>query len=370
MKNIRKFLALVLACMLIMAMFAGCGSESADEPETTVSEAPTSEAPASEDSEAQPEEAAFEPATYKLNLPTAENDEDAFYSLSKAFADKVSEKTDGAITIEIHANAQLGSGADAVMGIEMGTIDFNVDSTNTLVDEYSKLSFCDLPYLFDNVEQVMDFCSSEYMEQMQQEVADQLGVRLLAFGDGGFRAMWSTKGAIHSIDDFKGLKVRVPSVEIYVDTFNAIGANATPLSGSETFTALQQGAVDAAEFPIATGISMGYMEAVDYVTMDKHFYNLIAIQVSENTWDSMSPELQAVISEAALEAQEEQIAAMAAVEDSLIAELEENGITYTPEDEVDLTAIREACQSVYESYRESIGPEFYDACMEWLEANR
>ncbi|MDO4973392.1 MAG: TRAP transporter substrate-binding protein [Eubacteriales bacterium] len=312
----------------------------------------------------------FDSATYLLNLPTAENDQDAFYSLAKHFADNVSEMTDGAVTIEIHANAQLGSGADAVMGVEMGTIDFNVDSTNTLVGEYSKLSFCDLPYMFDNVDQIMAFCASEHMAQMQEEVAEQLGVRILCFGDGGFRAVWSTKGAIHSIDDFKGLKIRVPDVKIYVDTFNAIGANATPMAGSEVFTAIQQGAIDAAEFPVAVGISMGYMEAVSHVTMDKHFYNLIGIQMAESTWEKMSPELQEVITAAAQKAQEEQIEAMAAVADSLVEKLEENGIVYTAEDDVDLTAVREACQPVYESYRDSIGPEFYDACMAWFEANR
>ena len=159
-------------------------------------------------------------------------------------------------------------------------------------------------------------------------------------------------------------------MKIYVDTFNAIGANATPMAGSEVFTAIQQGAIDAAEFPVAVGISMGYMEAVSHVTMDKHFYNLIGIQMAESTWEKMSPELQEVITAAAQKAQEEQIEAMAAVADSLVEKLEENGIVYTGEDDVDLTAVREACQPVYESYRDTIGPEFYDACMSWFEANR
>lgn len=357
MKKYKKVLAMLLAAAMLVLMLVGCGSEPAAE---------STAAPAAEEGTS----SGFEPVTYTLNLPTAENDEDAFYSLAKNFADKVAEKTDGAVTIEIHANAQLGSGSDAVMGIQMGTIDFNVDSTNTLSGQYSKLTICDLPFMFDSVDQIMAFCASDNMKQMQEEVADQLGVRMLGFGDGGFRAIWSTKGPITSLESFDGLKIRVPDVSIYVDTFNAIGANATPMAGSEVFTALQQGAIDAAEFPIATGISMGYLEAVSDVTMDKHFYNLICIQVSEKTWEEMSPELQAVMSEAALEAQSAQMEAMAAVESQLIATIEEHGITYTPESEVDLTGIREACQSVYDSYREVIGADFYDSCMAWFEANR
>lgn len=348
MKKAKKIIACLMALVMITAMLAGCGSPSDTAKTTTTIEA----------------------VTYKLNLPTAESDSDAFYVLAKSFADKVAELSDGKITIEIHANAALGSGSDAVLGIQNGTIDFNVDSTNTLSSEYSKLSICDLPYMFDNVDQVLAFCDTEYMDEMVSEAADQLGVRILAFGDGGFRAIWSNKGEIHSYEDFQGLKIRVPDVSIYVDTFNAIGANATPMAGSEVFTALQQQTVDAAEFPIATGISLGHMESCNYVIDDQHFYNLICIQVSEAVWEQMSPEVQAIIAQAAEDAQAEQVAVMADVAGGLVDTLAENGLDYVPPENVDLSEVREAVQPVYAQYRDVIGADFYDQCMAWFDANR
>lgn len=368
MRTTKRIMAIFAAMVLGMVCFTACGKK----------EAPANDAPTTAEEPAETEEQMdaadiadieFESATYTLNLPMAESDTDGFYVLSKLFADKVSEKTKGAVTIEIYTNSQLGAGADAVMGVEMGTIDFNVDSANTLSNEYSKISVCDLPYLFDDAQKAMNFCSSEYMQQMQDEIASDLGIRILAFGDGGFRAVWSTKGEIHSVDDFKGLKVRVPDVTIYVDTFSAVGANPTPMAGSEVFTALQQGAVDATEVPLSVGISQGFMEACKYVTMDKHFFNLLTIQCAESTWNGMSPELQAVVAEAAKEAQEEQVARMSEVEDSLIKEIEDAGLTYVKSEDIDFTGIREAVQTVYESYRDTIGADFYDSCMEWFDAN-
>lgn len=377
MINMKKASVLFLTLVFAVGCMAGCGGANgsasgkgtgSDEKPSAAENSAGGEAAGS--SAASAAGGAFETATYSLNQPNPESETDAFYTLSRLFADKVHEKTGGAVTINIYSNAQLGSGGDAALGVEMGTIDFNVDSTNVFSGEYTKLAVCDLPYMFDNVNDVMEFCSSEYMQQMQAEMADNLGVRLLGFGDGGFRAVWSTKGNIHSVADYKGLKIRVPDVEIYVDTFNAVGANATPMSGAEVFTSLQQGTIDGCEVPLSVGISQGFTEACDYVTMDNHLYNLLSIQCSEKVWKTMSGELQKVMLEAAAEAQEEQIKHMADVQQELIDTIVGDGCTYVDENQVDFTGIREAVKPVYESWRSKIGPEFYDACMKWFDEQR
>lgn len=366
MKKVKKLLAMVLALLLSMSCLAGCS----DSGTTTGDSSAADDAAATENTTADGGGTTFETATYTLNEPMPESDTDPYYILSSLFAEKVNEKTNGAVTINIYTNGQLGSGSDAALGVETGTIDFNVDSTNVFSSEYPKLAICDLPYLFDDVQEAIDFCSSEYMDEMKSEMSEKLGVELLAFGDGGFRAVWSNKGNIYSVDDYDGLKIRVPDVPIYVDTFNAVGANSTPMSGSEVFTSLQQGTIDACEVPLSVGLSQGFAEATKYVTMDNHLYNLLSIQCSSATWSKMSPELQAVMQEAAAEAQTEQIQKMASVDEQVISEIEAAGVTYVSADEIDFTGIREAVQPVYDSWREQIGADFYDNCMAWLEQER
>ena len=69
-------------------------------------------------------------------------------------------------------------------------------------------------------------------------------------------------------EDVKGLKIRVPGGEVYMDFFNTLGADPIAMSWSEVFTAVQQGTIDGQE----NGVSITKSAKMNEV--QKLYYNL------------------------------------------------------------------------------------------------
>ena len=146
--------------------------------------------------------------------------------------------------------------------------------------------------------------------------------------------------------------------------FQQLGVNPTPMAFSEVFTAVQQGVIDGLEIPVASIYSGSYYEACKYVNLTGHFYNAITMSCSKMFWESLSPELQEIFTQAAIEAGQEEREWLAGMEENMLADMEEAGCTVNRD--VDQAAFAEAAEPVYESYREIIGSDLMDATLEFL----
>lgn len=351
----KKIIALLLAMACCFALFTGCGQKT-DDPVTDGDGTTT-------------DTAKFEERTLVLAHPDPPSDTDQYHKFALLFAQYVNEMTDGAVTIQILDSSQAGSGLDVISAMQMGTIDMQIESTNAYQAIFSKMAIVDLPYIFKDRDTVIKYTKSDLMAEVVEEFPDETGVVLLGFGEGGFRNTLNTVRPISKLEDFKGIKLRVPEVPLSVDTFKALGSNPTPMAYSETFTALQQGTIEGIEIPVGSTISGKYYEVCPYMSCDGHFYNLLAVQMSKVVWDTCSPELQAVLKAAGEKAGDEQFKFMAENEQSLIDAMVAEGLQVTYGEDIDKAAMREACQSVYDSWRDTIGADFFDRAMEWFDAN-
>ncbi|WP_108663045.1 DctP family TRAP transporter solute-binding subunit [Acuticoccus kandeliae] len=274
------------------------------------------------------------------------------------FAELVKDKTGGDTTVRIFPNAQL-TGGDQMKQSEMvgrGALDFVLTSAINVTPLVPEMAVFSLPYLYGSYEEVDATTGGEPGEKMAEIMAGH-GIKVLAWGENGFREVTNSKHPIKSPDDLKGLKMRVAG-PMYIDVMNALGANPQQMQWTETFSALQQGVVDGQENPIgAVIIPQRVYEVQKFITPWHYSYDPLFLGVSQKLWDSWSPEKQAAMQEAATEAMAYQIQVSREDTAKGIDFLKEKGMeVYMPSPE-DIEAFRTATKPAFDTWAAKVGPD-------------
>ena len=227
----------------------------------------------------------------------------AQYDGMEKFAELVKQKSGGKLNVKLFGGGALGGDLQVVSALQGGTVEMslmNASLLNGLVKEYSVLDF---PFLFNNEEEAYAVVDGPVGKKLMEKLPAK-GIVGLAYSELGFRHIHNSKRPITKVEDMQGLKIRVIQTPIYIDTLNALGANATPLPFPEVYTALEQKAVDGATNPLVTIPVMKFNEVQKYLTITRHQYNPQIIIVSKKVWDKLSPGEKKILQDAATEATE------------------------------------------------------------------
>ena len=117
-----------------------------------------------------------------------------------------------------------------------------------------------------------------------------------------FRIVTNSRRPIAKLEDFSGLKIRVPQSSIFIDTFGTLGANAVPMPIPELYGALESKAVDGQENPYAAVEALKFNEVQKYASATAHAYNPLVVIFSKQKWDKLSATERKVVQDAANEA--------------------------------------------------------------------
>ena len=273
------------------------------------------------------------------------------------FAELVSEKTGGAVKIDIFPNAALGDERANIEDLQMGTLDIAVSSTGPLGNFVQDFLILDLPFLFKDYNHAHAVLDGEIGQALSAKL-DDIGVVGGAFWENGFREMTNSKQPINSVADCAGLKLRCMENQVHMDAFTALGMDPTPMAWSEVFTALQQGVIDGQENPIAVIYSNKVYEAQEHLAITNHVYSPAMILFSKTVFEGLDPAYQTALLEAAQEAAAFERSACEDSEADQIAEMEAAGMKVTYPDTAEFQA---AMAPVYEKYAEQFGQENIDA---------
>lgn len=300
----RKVIASVLALTMAMTMLAGCGSkqEATQQPAENQEAAPEAGADEAEAGA----ETAQPSGQAEIVLKYAELNPDGHImdECADFFAEKVAELSNGRIEIDVFPAGQLGDEKTAYQTIQMGggAIDICRGNTNSLADfGAEKLNLFGLPFVFQGREHLWKVLESEigadFLAEPQEKGMHMVGLFYLDEGSRNFFTIESKP--IETVDDFKGLKLRVPTTLIMEGTTTALGASATPISFSELYSSLQTGVVDGAEQPHSGYYSNKFYEVAPNYTLTGHTYSPSIILMSESVWNGLSAEDQQILKDAA-----------------------------------------------------------------------
>lgn len=226
------------------------------------------------------------------------------YELGKAFAASLKEKTGGKYQADLFPNSQLGDEQDTVNDAAMGLLDFSILAINNVTPFSPTVAVLTLPYLIQSAEDAKKLTLGEVGQELTENTIRDAGVRIIGWSYSGFRVLTNSKRPVKTLDDLKGLVIRVPKNELMIATYKSWGINPSPLAWSETFTALQQRVVDGQDNPYITISAMKFNEVQKYITNIRYLFSLEPLIVSEQVFQQQSPEVQQAILEAGMEATE------------------------------------------------------------------
>jgi tripartite ATP-independent transporter DctP family solute receptor len=283
--------------------------------------------------------------------------QDAINVAAMRFAQRVSERTGGSVDVRVFPSAQLGHDNDALEQIKLGADMIVITQAAAAApSEVPDLTILDGPYLYDDLGDYRDIVRSDWFQSQTQKL-EQAGVKLLA-------ANWLfgtrhvlTDRPISTPADMEGLKIRIPPLPMWVETFNALGANAQTVNWGEAYTALSSGVVEAIESPLESLWAAKFYETKDVISLTGHFTNWIAPMMSAKVFNALPPETQQILLEEAEIGGEIITALVLDREQGFREKLQEAGVTF--HEDVDRAAFREATQGVYSSFEEW-SPGLYD----------
>jgi tripartite ATP-independent transporter DctP family solute receptor len=360
-KTIYGIIAGILAVSSVAA--AGCGSSTTS---TASSAAASTTAAASADSKSISAESAASDsgstvdtsnASVVLKLGHIQSESDLWHLGSEKFRDKLAELSNGDIRVDIYPNSTLGGDRDMAEGMQMGTVDIALIA-GVLSNFDDSISILEIPYLFRSPEEFEKVIYGDIGDEIAQHVLDSSGIRILDWWERGPRKITSNK-PINSVDDMKGLKIRIPEISAMQQVFDACGAASTTMAWSEVYTSLQQGVIEAQENPIPFFYSSSIYEVNKYIANTDHKYEYVTMAMSDQTWQKLTAEQQEWVKEAAEYATEYENSAVDEVSEKDLKDMVDNdGVQVTDPDTSGFISIAD---EVAPKYAESIGQkDLYD----------
>jgi TRAP-type transport system periplasmic protein len=293
-------------------------------------------------------------ATFKLGhvLPPAHN----WHVAASGFADEVKAVTAGRVEIKVFPNSQLGTETAVIEGLQLGTVEMGLIGGASFQNVEPKLGLEGLPYAFSDHQHAYRVFDGEAGNRLFG-LLEKKGIKGLAWWENGFRNMTNSKRAISVPDDLKGLKVRVTPDKIRLDTFKALGALPVPMAFAELYSALQQGAVDGQENPLAIIFSSNFFEVQKHLSLTNHVWSSATLVMAKGVWDKVSAADQQAIQKVAFTWRDKQRKMVQDSSDDFLAKLKAKGMQVsTPNNALFVQAVA----PVWKQYEDVFGKEFFD----------
>ncbi len=333
MKKIKKILILLLCLMLSIIGFTACGSDS---------------------------ESSSGEEQILIKYANTDSEERSHTQAAYWFADYMDKETDGKVKVEVYPNGQLGDDTELMKAISMNTVQLYNGSGNMSVVAGDKINVMQLPFVYDSYDDWHTGMLEKGGIDIAREAIDGSGIVLLDVEYEGARNVISTKKTYESIKDFSGFKIRVTPTDLNLKVWEAFGANPTPISYGEVYTALTQGTIDGVDHGIGVFLDAKFYEAAKYITMTNHVYGTADVITSQTFLDSLPEDIKPIFLEGVKQMAEKQRNEEHENEADFIKQLEDAGCTVVEISDDFKEDMKDATKSVYDFQREISGADMVD----------
>ncbi|PSL46989.1 tripartite ATP-independent transporter DctP family solute receptor [Salsuginibacillus halophilus] len=338
-----KKLAFGAMTMAVMGTLAACGDNGAEN-EASGSAEDTGE-------------------THEIRVAHLVNEDQSTHVALEEFIENVEARSDGQLQVEAYPNGSLYvSDREAIEAVQTGNLEMTIPAVAPLSGFNSSFMVFDLPFLFETKDAAYSALDGDLGNTLLDELEED-NLKGLAFAENGFRHITNNNGPIEDPDDLEGMSLRTMENPVHTDTFQALGANASPFAFGELYTALQQGTYDAMESPVSLVYTNNFYEVQDYLTVSEHFYAATILLTNPDFFDDLPEDLQEIIQEEADNYREEQRQIASEQDEEWMEELEdEMEINELSEEQKE--QFIEQTSSVYEDYEEEIGSDLIEMARE------
>ena len=275
------------------------------------------------------------------------------------FAELLHERSGGKITLTVHSGGTLGSAKETLEGVQMGSIDFIVESSASLSNFTDAMSVFDLPYLFKSNEEARKGLGGD-AARGQLEALEANGFKGINYWENGIYAIGSVK-EVRTLADLAGMRVRSIDSPLQADVYNALGAQPVVLSWGDIYTSLQQGVIEAVSSTTVPNMyTTNFYEVAPYIVLSNHGYSPAPLLCNLDMWNALPANVQELVTACADEAREYHYEVCDQQMGEFRANMEANGATFI---DIDTNEWSNAVQPVYDKYvgGSGIDPALVDA---------
>ena len=290
----------------------------------------------------------------KLGWTTSDGAQDPYAVGARAFKERVEAASGGRIEVQLYPNRQLGDEKPMLEGMRLGTVDAGVITNAVIAQIEPAFQLNDLPFLYENEAQAQRVLDGPVGQKLAAKL-EAKGIKLLGWMEGGFRNMINNVRPVDKPEDVKGVKYRVMQNPVFIGMFSSLGGNAVPMAWGETFTAVQQGAIDGLEIPLGIIDQNKLYEVTKYLSLTGHIYSMISLLIAKRSFDRLPADLKTAVTEAGAEATKVQRASNAAAQAVFRASLVKHGMQVN--EVPDKAAFRKGVLPMYESFKGQIGAD-------------
>lgn len=316
----KKIIAILLVAVLALSVVA-CGGQESETGKTTKS--------------------------VELKLAHNLNEQHTVHLALAEFGKLVGEKSNGEIEVKIYPNGQLGSESQVLEQLQAGAVAMTKVSAAALTTYSEGYNAFTLPYVFADEDHYFTCMGSEAVEDLYNSTADK-GFVGLTFYNSGARSFYTVDKPILTPEDLKGVKIRVMGFQSQTDMIEAIGGTPVGMPYGEVYTSLQSGVIDGAESNETALTNGKHGEVAKHFSYDEHTRIPDILVISSKVWESLTPEQQKAVKEAASESTEYHRPLWTkAIDEAKKEATEQMGVTFH---EVDKSPFRKSVEPMLEKY--------------------
>ena len=272
-------------------------------------------------------------------------------------AQRINEKTKGAVRILTYPGGQIATYKDGVEMVVRGAHFISVEDPSYIGDYVPEFTALVGPMLYNNFDEYMELIKTPLVKGWLKKVEDK-GIKVLSLQYiFGFRNLITDK-PVNTPDDLRGVKLRTPGSKLFIKTLNAMGATATPLPWGETFSALQQGVVDGLEGSEFTNLGTKvYETGKKNVAFTKHFLGTCGVYISTDVWAKIPQQYRTIIEQEFTYEAEQMIMQLKGKHAQVVKDLEAEGVKFNA---IDRPAFEKRTINLYDGELPGVTVEMYD----------
>ena len=250
---------------------------------------------------------------------------------AQKFKEIVEKNSNGRLEVQTFPSSQLGSEFGMIESQQMGSQEMQIAGDGPINAFEPRFGALTMPFAFRSIQHMINVYDGPIGEELNKAFIKDKNIHLLGVWVRGSRYLSANK-EIKTPADLQGYKMRVPSQNIYVETWKQLGATPVTLDLAELYSALQQGLVGGQENPLDLINTSGYYQVQKYVMDTKHVYGPYLITMSESFYSSLPDDLKKVVNDAVKEAGAYERNIVETSEDQNKAELEKKGVKFVTVD--------------------------------------
>ncbi len=241
--------------------------------------------------------------TYTLRFNTVGGPNEPQYLSMQKFAKVVGELSGGKINVKTFHSGQLADQKTGILGVMRGSLEMTSDASPSWFADlasYPEIGVLEVAYLYRDIDHMYRVLTGPIGQKYWDELARKSNIRVLDVWYLGTRELNLTRkaGVVRRPEDLRGIKLRMPNVEAWLDVGRALGANPTPLGFGEVYMALKTGTIDGQDNPVPTDYSEKFYEVTHYIVLTDHMIGYITPIINEKIWQEMPEKYRVYIKKA------------------------------------------------------------------------